>query len=86
MLQSVSSVFVAYRCKTLTGSPDPTHANSTDKPCTLAAVAVCWGGSVPGGWCLPGGVVSVRGCLPGGMGCLHDGVSAQGGLSRGMSA
>ena len=31
MLQSVSSVFVVYRCKTLTGSPDPTHANGTDK-------------------------------------------------------
>ena len=26
MLPSVSSVFVVYRCKTLTGSPDPTHA------------------------------------------------------------
>ena len=23
-----------YRRKTLTGSPDPTHANGTDKPCT----------------------------------------------------
>ena len=34
MLQSVSSVFVVYRCKTLTGSPDPTHANGTDKPCS----------------------------------------------------
>ena len=33
MLQSVSSVFVVYRRKTLTGSPDPTHANGTDKPC-----------------------------------------------------
>ena len=33
MLQSISSVFVVYRRKTLTGSPDPTHANSTDKPC-----------------------------------------------------
>ena len=31
MLQSVSSVFVVYRSKTLTGSPDPTHANGTDK-------------------------------------------------------
>ena len=31
MLQSVSSVFVVYRHKTLTGSPDPTHANGTDK-------------------------------------------------------
>ena len=35
MLQSVSSVFVVYRRKTLTGSPDPTHANGTDKPCNL---------------------------------------------------
>ena len=34
MLQSISSVFVVYRCKTLTGSPDPMHANGTDKPCT----------------------------------------------------
>ena len=33
MLQSISSVFVVYRHKTLTGSPDPTHANGTDKPC-----------------------------------------------------
>ena len=31
MLQSVSSVFVVYRRKTLTGSPDPTHANGMDK-------------------------------------------------------
>ena len=34
MLQSISSVFIVYRRKTLTGSPDPTHANGTDKPCT----------------------------------------------------
>ena len=34
MLQSISSVFVVYRRKTLTGSPDPTHANGTDKPCS----------------------------------------------------
>ena len=34
MLQKISSVFVVYRHKTLTGSPDPTHANGTDKPCT----------------------------------------------------
>ena len=34
MLQSISSVFVVYRHETLTGSPDPTHANGTDKPCT----------------------------------------------------
>ena len=34
MLQSVSSVFVVYRRKTLTGSPDPMHANGTNKPCT----------------------------------------------------
>ena len=31
MLQSISSVFIVYRHKTLTGSPDPMHANSTDK-------------------------------------------------------
>ena len=30
-----SSVFVVYRHKTLTGSPDPTHANGTDKPCII---------------------------------------------------
>ena len=36
MLQKISSVFVMYRRKTLTGSPDPTHANGTDKPCTHA--------------------------------------------------
>ena len=35
MLQKTSSVFVVYRRKTLTGSPDPTHANGTDKPCTF---------------------------------------------------
>ena len=35
MLQSISSVFIVYRCKTLTGSPDPTHANGTDKPCII---------------------------------------------------
>ena len=34
MLQSVSSVFVVYRRKTLAGSPDPTHAIGTNKPCT----------------------------------------------------
>ena len=28
----ISSVFVVYRRKTLTGSPDPTHANGMDKP------------------------------------------------------
>ena len=33
MLQKISSVFVVYRCKTLTGSPDPVHAIGTDKPC-----------------------------------------------------
>ena len=33
MLQSISSVFVVYRCKTLMGSPDPMHANGMDKPC-----------------------------------------------------
>ena len=31
MLQKISSVFVVYRHKTLTGSPDPTHAIGTDK-------------------------------------------------------
>ena len=35
MLQSVSSVFIVYRCKTLTGSPDPTHANGTNKLCII---------------------------------------------------
>ena len=34
MLQSISSVFVVYRHKTLTGSRDPTHANGVNKPCT----------------------------------------------------
>ena len=34
MLQKISSVFIVYRHKTLTGSPDPTHANGMDKPCT----------------------------------------------------
>ena len=38
MLQSVSSVFVVYRRKTLTGSPDPTHANGMDK--TLQIVCI----------------------------------------------
>ena len=33
MLQKISSVFVVYRRKPLTGSPDPTHAIGTDKPC-----------------------------------------------------
>ena len=35
MLQKISSVFIVYRRKTLTGSPDPTHANGTDKPCII---------------------------------------------------
>ena len=35
MLQSISSVFIVYRCKTLTRSLDPTHANGTDKPCII---------------------------------------------------
>ena len=35
MLQSVSSVFVVYRRKTLTGSPDTMHVNGTDKPCII---------------------------------------------------
>ena len=34
MLQSIYSVFVVYRRKTLTGSPDPMHANGMDKPCS----------------------------------------------------
>ena len=33
MLQSVFSVFIVYRHKTLTGSPDPMHANCMDTPC-----------------------------------------------------
>ena len=36
MLQSVSSVFIVYRHKTLTGSLDPTHANGTNKPCIIS--------------------------------------------------
>ena len=40
MLQKISSVFVVYRCKTLTGSPDPTHAIGTDKPCIIMAKLV----------------------------------------------
>ena len=39
MLQSVPSVFVVYRRKTLTGSPDPTHANGTNKPCSNTKLA-----------------------------------------------
>ena len=35
MLQRTSSVFVVYRRKTLTGPPDPTYANSMDKPCII---------------------------------------------------
>ena len=35
MLQSISSVFVVYRRKILTGSLDPTHANDTNKPCII---------------------------------------------------
>ena len=31
----ISSVFIVYRHKTLTGSPDPTYANGTDKPCII---------------------------------------------------
>ena len=31
----ISSVFIVYRRKTLTGSPDPTHANGMDKPCII---------------------------------------------------
>ena len=40
MLQSVSSVFVVYRRETLTGSPDPTHANGMDKPCITSPADV----------------------------------------------
>ena len=40
MLQSVSSVFIVYRCKTLTGSPDPTHANGKNKPCTFYGIKI----------------------------------------------
>ena len=40
MLQSISSVFVVYRHKTLTGSPDPMHANRMDKPCKSVTVGV----------------------------------------------
>ena len=39
MLQKTSSVFVVYRHKTLTGSPDPTHANGMDKPCNTLSRA-----------------------------------------------
>ena len=35
MLQSVSSVFIVYRRKTLTGSLDPMHANGMNKPCII---------------------------------------------------
>ena len=37
MLQKISSVFVVYRRKTLTGSPDPMHAIGMDKPCTTSS-------------------------------------------------
>ena len=42
MVQKVSSVFVVYRRKTLTGSPDPTHANGMDKPCIDLIPACTW--------------------------------------------
>ena len=45
MLQSISSVFIVYRRKTLTGSPDPTHANGTDKPCMNPSMH--WGSVAP---------------------------------------
>ena len=35
MLQKISSVFVVYRRKTLTESPDPMHENGMDKPCII---------------------------------------------------
>ena len=40
MLQSISSVFVVYRHKTLTGSPDPTHAKGTNNPCIIGISSV----------------------------------------------
>ena len=40
MLQSVPSVFIVYRRKTLTGSLDPMHANGTNKPCIKLAKLV----------------------------------------------
>ena len=40
MLQSISSVFVVYRRKTLTGSLDPTHANGMDKPCKERSIKI----------------------------------------------
>ena len=42
MLQSVSSVFIVYRRETLTGSLDPTHANSMNKPCTIEPKYFIW--------------------------------------------
>ena len=38
MLQNISSVFIVYRHKTLTGSPDPMHAIGMDKPCKFIAM------------------------------------------------
>ena len=35
MLQTSSSVFIVYRHKTLTGSPDPMHVTGMDKPCII---------------------------------------------------
>ena len=46
MLQSVSSVFIVYRRKTLTGSPDPTHANGTNKPCIIFGASAFIAGGV----------------------------------------
>ena len=50
MLQKISSVFVVYRRKTLTGSPDPMHAIGTDK--SLQGVCVFQHALGKGG-CLP---------------------------------
>ena len=47
MLQKISSVFVVYRCKSLTGSPDPTHAIGMDKPCNVEVGFDRWGCSFP---------------------------------------
>ena len=36
MLQLYPVYLLCNRCKTLTGSPDPTCANSTNKPCMVS--------------------------------------------------
>ena len=35
MLQLYPAYLLCNRCKTLTGSPDPTHANGMNKPCSV---------------------------------------------------